>query len=65
MCIAYLARKFPESYQISERMINEISIKFPNFKPKNALDFGSGLAPFAHSLHKHHPNCDISCVDIS
>ena len=47
MCIAYLARRFPESYQISKRMINELLIKFPKFNPQNALDFGAGLAPFS------------------
>ena len=45
LVVAYLARKFPESYHISLRILKEIRQKFPAFRPKTVLDFGAGLAP--------------------
>lgn len=45
MVIAYMFRKYPESYNIMNRMLHEISLKYPDYKPKTLLDFGAGLSP--------------------
>ena len=45
MSIAYLLRKFPESYNIAMRLFNEIQLRYPSFSPKHLMDFGSGPSP--------------------
>lgn len=56
--VAYLARKYPESYQISKRLLNETSLKFPNFKPNSFLDFGAGLSPASIAFKEQYPDCN-------
>ena len=50
--VAYLARKFPESYQISQRLYHELKLKFPEFKPTSVLDYGAGLSPLSLALNE-------------
>lgn len=59
MVIAYLARKFPESYNINLRMIHEIKLKYPKFKPYSVLDYGAGLSPTGHALHHIFPELEL------
>jgi ribosomal protein RSM22 (predicted rRNA methylase) len=51
--IAYLARKFPETYNITHRLIHEIKLKFPDFKPSSFLDYGAGLSPTGHAVFEN------------
>ena len=62
--IAYLYRRFPESYNIAHRLIREIKNVAPSFKPTNSLDFGAGLSPFAHAIVEEFPEIEnITCVE--
>lgn len=64
MTIAYLARKFPESFNISLRIISEIKKKFCDFKPKSFLDFGAGLTPSSWAINLSYENLEkIVCVE--
>lgn len=43
MAIAYLVRKFPETFANIVRTLIEIKYRFPNEEIKSVLDFGAGL----------------------
>lgn len=43
MAIAYLVRKFPETFANIIRVLIEIKYRFPKEEIKSALDFGAGL----------------------
>ena len=55
MALGYLARKFPESYNISFRVFNEIKLKYPDFKPNTFLDFGAGTSPSSFAFNEIFP----------
>jgi len=57
--IAYLARKFPESYNITARLIHEIKLKFPEFTPASILDYGAGLSPTGHAFYEAFPEIEL------
>lgn len=40
--MAYVASHLPELYSSTSKVLNEIMQRFPDFKPKKMLDFGSG-----------------------
>ena len=41
--IAYLQRKMPYNFTVYKRIMHELSMRLPNFKPKTSLDYGAGL----------------------
>lgn len=59
MVIAYMYRKFPESYNIMNRMLHEISLKYPNFKPNSMLDYGAGLSPSGMGFYERYPLAEL------
>jgi ribosomal protein RSM22 (predicted rRNA methylase) len=58
MVIAYMFRKFTESYNIMNRMLHEISLKYPDYKPRSLLDFGAGLSPSGLSFLERFPEAE-------
>ena len=65
MTVAYLIRKFPESYMIQKRILHEINLKFPKFYPKKILDFGAGLSPTGHIYKQKYPDCEVTAIEPS
>lgn len=59
MVIAYMARKYVESYNIMNRMLHEISLKYPNFDPKSCFDFGAGASPSGSCFAERFPNAEL------
>ncbi len=43
MAIAYLVRKFPETFAIGLRALVELKYRFPDEQLLTMLDFGAGL----------------------
>lgn len=43
MAIAYLVRKFPETFAIALRVLVELKYRFAEEKLETLLDFGAGL----------------------
>jgi ribosomal protein RSM22 (predicted rRNA methylase) len=41
--IAYLYRKMPYNYMVIKRILHEVKMRLPNFKPESLLDYGAGL----------------------
>jgi len=41
--VAYLLCRMPFTFYVHKRILFEISLRMPDFKPKSVLDFGSGL----------------------
>ena len=46
MAIAYLVRKFPETFSTSLRVLVELKYRFPESKLTSVLDYGAGLGSF-------------------
>lgn len=42
--IAYLINRVPRTYAAAKRVFTEIHRRFPAFKPRYFIDFGSGLS---------------------
>lgn len=63
MAIANLVRKFSESYLISKRIMHEINLRFPDFKPENCLDYGAGLGPSSLLMSDLFENCKIHAIE--
>lgn len=49
--VAYLYCRMPYTYQTCKRILNEIILRMPNFKPKSVLDFGAGLGSAIWAAH--------------
>ena len=41
--ISYLLLRTPKTYSVAVRILAELKYKFETFRPKNFIDFGSGL----------------------
>ena len=48
MAIAYLARKFPETFAIGLRVLVELKYRFPTEPLTTMLDYGAGLGKQYH-----------------
>lgn len=57
--VAYMVRKFPESFNIMNRMLHEIMLKYPDFKPLSLLDYGAGLSPSGMSFLERFPTAEL------
>ena len=44
--------KMPYTYVIYKRILHEINMRVPDFKPETALDYGSGLGSGVWAIHK-------------
>lgn len=42
-CLLYLVGRFTPEYAVLTKIFGEIAQRDPQFKPKNVLDFGSGV----------------------
>ena len=50
MAIAYLARKFPETFAIGLRVLVELKYRFPKENLTTMLDYGAGLGKVRNYL---------------
>lgn len=44
IAVSYLLNRVPRTFSTAIRLMTEIMYKYPSFKPKSFLDFGSGLS---------------------
>jgi len=49
--IAYLQRKMPYNFTVYKRILHELNMRLPDFKPKTSLDYGAGLGSGVWASH--------------
>ena len=49
--VGYLQRKMPFTFNVYKRILHELSMRMPNFKPKTSLDYGAGLGSGVWAMH--------------
>lgn len=63
MAVAYLVRKFTESYMITKRILMELRSKDPFFIPEKILDFGSGLGSASLAADNFYQSAKINQIE--
>jgi ribosomal protein RSM22 (predicted rRNA methylase) len=49
--VAYLYSRAPYTYMTAKRVLGEIILRMPNFKPTSVLDYGAGLGSAIWAAH--------------
>ena len=42
----------PYNYSIYKRILHEVQVRMPDFRPETALDYGAGLGSGVWAIHK-------------